>query len=51
MLNWIVWNTTVYILKKMDLALNNQQWLIWHKIKQKQFQYSRNGCMYNGLKT
>ena len=32
MLNWIVWNTAVY-LYKMDLALNNLQWLICHKTK------------------
>ena len=30
MLNWIVWNRTVY-LYKMDLALNNLQRLICHK--------------------
>ena len=30
MLNWIVWNRTdIYI--KMDLALNNLQWLTCHK--------------------
>ena len=32
MLNWIVWNGTVY-LYKMDLALNNLQRLICHKIQ------------------
>ena len=32
MLNWIVWKRKVYILK-MDLALNNLQWLICHKTK------------------
>ena len=31
MLNWIVWNRTICI--KMDLALNNLQRLICHKIK------------------
>ena len=30
MLNWIVWNRTVYVYK-MDLALNNLQWLICHR--------------------
>ena len=30
MLNWIVWNRTVY-LYKMDLVLINLQWLICHK--------------------
>ena len=30
MLNWIVWNRTVY-LSKIDMALNNQQMLICHK--------------------
>ena len=29
MLNWIVWNRTVYMYK-MDLALNNQQRLLCH---------------------
>ena len=29
MINWIVWNRTIYI--KMDLALNNLQKLICHK--------------------
>ena len=29
MLNWIVWNRTIFI--KMDLALNNRQRLIYHK--------------------
>ena len=29
MLNWIVWNWTIFI--KMDLALNNLQRLIYHK--------------------
>ena len=29
MLNWIVWNRTIFI--KMDLALNNLQRLIYHK--------------------
>ena len=33
MLNWIVWNRTVYICIKMDLALNNLQWLVGHKTK------------------
>ena len=33
MLNWIVWNRTVY-LYKIDLALNNLQRLICHKPKQ-----------------
>ena len=32
MLNWIVWNRTDY-LYKMDLALNNLQRLICHKIQ------------------
>ena len=32
MLNWIVWNRTEY-LYKMDLALNNLQRLIHHKIQ------------------
>ena len=32
-LNRIVWNRTVNIYK-MDLALNNLQWLVWHKTKQ-----------------
>ena len=30
MLNWIVWNRTVYF-NKMNLALNHLQRLIWHK--------------------
>ena len=30
MINWIVWNRTVY-LNKMDLTLNNQQRLMCHK--------------------
>ena len=29
MLNWIIWNRTIFI--KIDLALNNLQRLIWHK--------------------
>ena len=29
MLNWIVWNRTIFI--KMDLALNDLQWLMCHK--------------------
>ena len=33
MLNWIVWNRTIYMYK-LDLALNNQQWLICHQTKQ-----------------
>ena len=33
MLNWIVWNRTVYMYK--NLALNNLQWLICHKTKPK----------------
>ena len=32
MINWIVWNRTIYI--KMDLALNDLQRLICHKPKQ-----------------
>ena len=32
MLNWIVLNKTVFMYK-MDLALNNLQWLICHKTK------------------
>ena len=32
MLNWIAWNRTVYMYK-LALALNNQQWLIYHKTK------------------
>ena len=32
MLSWIVWNKTVYC-NKMDLALNNLQWLICLKTK------------------
>ena len=35
MLNWIVWNRTVYMFK-MDSALNIQQWLIYHKTKPNQ---------------
>ena len=35
MLNWIVWNRTVYMYK-MDLAFNNLQWLICHKTKPNQ---------------
>ena len=31
MLNWIVWNRTDYLYKKIDLALNNLQRLICHK--------------------
>ena len=34
-LNWIVWYRPVYKYK-MDLALNNLQWLICHKTKQNQ---------------
>ena len=34
-LNWIVWNRTVYM-SEMDLALNNLQWLIRHKTKPKE---------------
>ena len=34
MLNWIVWNRTVYMYK-IDLVLNNLEWLICHKIKTK----------------
>ena len=30
MLNWIIWNRSVYMYK-MDLALDNLQWLIYHK--------------------
>ena len=33
MLNWIIWNRTIY-LYKMDLALDNQQ--SWYAIKPKQ---------------
>ena len=32
MQKWIVWNRTVYMYK-MDLALNDLQWLICHKAK------------------
>ena len=35
MLNWIVWNRTVYMYQR-DLALNNLQWLICHKTKPNQ---------------
>ena len=35
MLEWIVWNRTVYMYK-MYLALDNLQWLICHKTKSKQ---------------
>ena len=35
MINWIVWNRTVYMYK-MDLALNNQQCLMHHKTKPNQ---------------
>ena len=35
MLNWIVWNGTVYMYK-MDLVLTNLQWLMCHKTKQYQ---------------
>ena len=35
MLKWIVWNRTVYMYK-MDLALNEQQWLMGHKTKPNQ---------------
>ena len=34
-LNWIVWNWTVYMYK-IDLALNNLQWLICHKTEPNQ---------------
>ena len=30
-LNWIVWNKTVYLYKKKDLALINLLKLIYHK--------------------
>ena len=33
MLNWFAWNSTVYVFKKRDLALNNLQCLIFHKTK------------------
>ena len=33
MLNWIVWNRTVYMYKNWILALNNLQWLMCHKTK------------------
>ena len=32
MLNWIIWNRTIYMYK-MNLTLNNLQWLICHKTK------------------
>ena len=35
MLNWIIWNRTIY-LYKMDLILNYQQWFIYNKTKPKQ---------------
>ena len=35
MQNWILWNRTVYMYK-MDLELNNLQWLICHKTKPNQ---------------
>ena len=35
MLNWIAWNRTVYRYK-IDLVLNNLQWLICHKTKPNQ---------------
>ena len=38
MLNWIVWNRTVLCIK-MDLALNNLQWLICHKPNQNLWAY------------
>ena len=33
MLEWIVWNRTVYM-NKINLVLDNLQWLICHKTKQ-----------------
>ena len=35
-LNWIVWNIIMFSCIKMDLALNNLQWLICHKTKPNQ---------------
>ena len=35
MLDWIVWNRSIYMYK-IDLALNNLQWLICHKTKSNQ---------------
>ena len=46
MLNWIVWKRTD-ICKKMDLALNNLQWLICHKTqtnKQYNTMHYENAC-------
>ena len=37
MLNWVVWNRTVYMYKE-DLTLNNLPWLVCHKIKSNQIQ-------------
>ena len=46
MLNWIIWNKAVY-LYKMDLALNNLQWLICHKTKPNQIDLFKNNFRYN----
>ena len=39
-LNWIVWNRTVNMYKKIDLALDNLQWLMCHKTKPNQTKQS-----------
>ena len=49
MLNLIVWNRTVLCIK-MDLALNNLQWLICHKTQSKPNQfYADTGCRLEDL--
>ena len=47
MLNWIVWNRTVYMYKN-EFGINNLQWLMCHKTKPNWNQFmSRNFAMKN----
>ena len=43
LLNWFVWNRTVYMYK-MDLVLNNLQWLMCHKTKSNQTKPNTSVC-------
>ena len=44
MLDRIVWDRTVYA-NKMDLALNNQQWLMCHKTKPNEIKLDHNSAV------
>ena len=48
MLNWIVWNRTVYIIK-IDLGLDNLEWLTCYKTKLNQTKSSKTKVKEPGL--